>query len=64
MRFLNRRGSEHGAALFVVEFVQNLLGALGDDFLRSIEGFVWRKYLSFAEINDATRNKLKEKFGQ
>jgi [glutamine synthetase] adenylyltransferase / [glutamine synthetase]-adenylyl-L-tyrosine phosphorylase len=26
--------------------------ALGDDFLRSIEGFVWRKYLTFAEINE------------
>ncbi|MCE9534606.1 MAG: bifunctional [glutamate--ammonia ligase]-adenylyl-L-tyrosine phosphorylase/[glutamate--ammonia-ligase] adenylyltransferase, partial [Planctomycetes bacterium] len=25
---------------------------LGDDFLRSIEGFVWRKYLTFAEINE------------
>jgi len=26
--------------------------ALGDDFLRAIEGFVWRKYLSFSEINE------------
>ena len=25
---------------------------LGDEFLRSIEGFIWRKYLSFAEINE------------
>ena len=26
--------------------------ALGEEFLRAIEGFVWRKYLSFAEINE------------
>ena len=26
--------------------------ALGDEFLRSIEGFIWRKYLSFSEINE------------
>ncbi len=25
---------------------------LGDEFLRAIEGFVWRKYLSFSEINE------------
>jgi [glutamine synthetase] adenylyltransferase / [glutamine synthetase]-adenylyl-L-tyrosine phosphorylase len=26
--------------------------ALGEEFLRSVEGFVWRTYLSFAEINE------------
>ncbi len=26
--------------------------ALGNEFLRAVEGFVWRKYLSFAEINE------------
>lgn len=25
---------------------------LGEEFLRAVEGFVWRKYLSFAEINE------------
>lgn len=40
--------------------------ALGDEFLRSIEGFVWRKYLSFAEINEikAMKRRIENKSHQ
>ncbi len=40
--------------------------ALGDEFLRSIEGFVWRKYLSFAEINEikAMKRRIEQKAQQ
>jgi glutamate-ammonia-ligase adenylyltransferase len=39
---------------------------LGDDFLRAIEPFVYRKYLSFAEINEikAIKRRIEHKTGQ
>lgn len=39
---------------------------LGDHFLRSIEPFVYRKYLSFAEINEikALKRRIEKKVGQ
>jgi len=39
--------------------------ALGEEFLRAIEGFVWRKYLSFSEINDikAMKRRIEHKAG-
>jgi glutamate-ammonia-ligase adenylyltransferase len=39
---------------------------LGDDFLKAIEPFVYRKYLSFAEINEikAIKRRIEHKTGQ
>jgi glutamate-ammonia-ligase adenylyltransferase len=40
--------------------------ALGDEFLRAAESFIWRKYLSFAEINEikAMKRRVEEKARQ